>query len=186
VQPWARAYRTASNIPDVALFSTARTAEREDLFQWVGPVSTSVASLYGKRGSGLRIASIADAKAMDKVLVVRDFYTHQLLQKLGFSNLEVVSSPEDMVRATLRGRASLMFASNVTLPDLLAKDGAKPGDVERLFTVTSVQIYIAFSKGTSKDLVARWQAALNEMKRDGTHAALYAKWLPGEIPPGLK
>ncbi len=186
VQPWSRAYRTASTLPNVAIFIMARTPAREELFQWVGPVSASVASLYGKRGSGLHINNLEDAKLVDHILVVRDFYTHQLLQKLGFVNLELVSKPETMVKMTVNGRAPLMFASNVTLPDLLDKAGAKRSDVELLYTITSLQTYIGFSLGTPKDVVGSWQAALDGMKRDGSYASIYAKWLPGETPTKIK
>jgi len=186
VQPWARAYRTASTTPNVALFGTARTTAREELFLWVGPVATAVASLYSKRGSGLHIASLEDAKSVDRILVVRDFYTHQLLQKLGFTNLELVAKPETMVKMTVNGRAPLMFVGNLTLPDLLERAGAKPADVERVYVVTSIQTYIAFSLGTPKDVVNNWQAALDGMKRDGSYAAIYAKWLPGETPTKIK
>lgn len=186
VQPWARAYRTASTTPNVALFGTARTLAREELFHWVGPVATAVASLYSKRGSGVRIASLEDARSVDRILVVRDFYTHQLLQKLGFTNLELVAKPETMVKMTVNGRAPLMFIGNLTLPDLLERAGAKPTDVERVFVVTSIQTYIAFSLGTPRDVVNSWQAALDGMKRDGSYAAIYAKWLPGETPAKIK
>ena len=186
VQPWSRAYRTASTVPNVAIFIMARTAAREDLFQWVGPVSASIASLYGKRGAGLRIASLEDAKAVAHILVVRDFYTHQLLQKLGFTNLELVAKPETMVKMTVNGRAPLMFAANVTLADLLEKAGAKRSDVELLYTITSLQTYIGFSLGTPKEVVDSWQAALDAMKRDGSYANIYAKWLPGETPTKIK
>lgn len=83
VQPWARAYRTASTVPNVALFGTARTAAREELFQWVGPVATAVASLYSKRGAGLHIASLADAKAVSGILVVRDFIYPRIAAEAG-------------------------------------------------------------------------------------------------------
>jgi polar amino acid transport system substrate-binding protein len=186
VQPWTRAYRTASTVPNVALFIMARTAAREGMFQWVGPVSASIASLYGKRGSDLRITSLEDAKAVERILVVRDFYTHQLLQKLGFTNLELVPKPETMVKMAVNGRAPLMFAANLTLNDLLEKAGATRGDVELLYTITSLQTYIGFSLGTPKEVVNSWQAALDSMKRDGSYASIYAKWLPGEAPTKIK
>ncbi len=186
IQPWPRAYRAVSTEPNVAIFAMARTAAREALFQWVGPISASRASLYGKRGSGLVIHSLDDAKWVERIMVVRDFYTHQLLQKLGFTNLELVPRPETMVKMALNDRAQLIFTSNVTLPDLLEKAGAKPNDLELLYTVTSIQTYVAFSATTSKDIVAKWQAALDSMKRDGSYAAIYAKWLPGETPTRLK
>jgi polar amino acid transport system substrate-binding protein len=118
--------------------------------------------------------------------VVRDFYTHQLLEKLGFTNLEPVPKPETMVKMAVNGRAPLMFVGNVTLPDLLEKAEAKRSDVELLYTVTSIQTYIAFSLGTPKEVVTAWQGALDAMKRDGSYNAIYAKWLPGETPTKIK
>jgi ABC-type amino acid transport substrate-binding protein len=35
---WARAYQTALSGPNVMLFSTTRTEQREDLFKWAGPI----------------------------------------------------------------------------------------------------------------------------------------------------
>lgn len=186
IQPWTRAYRAVSSEPNVAVFAMARTTAREDLFQWVGPISASRASLYGRRGSGLAINNLDDAKSVERIMVVRDFYTHQLLQKLGFTNLELVPKPETMVKMALNDRAPLMFTSNVTLPDLLENVGAKPNELEQLYTVTSIQTYVAFSLGTPKPTVAKWQAALDNMKRDGSYAAIYAKWLPGETPTRIK
>ena len=186
IQPWSRAYRAVSSEPNVAVFAMARTAAREELFQWVGPISASRASLYGRRGAGLVINNLDDAKAVERIMVVRDFYTHQLLQKLGFTNLELVPKPETMVKMALNDRAPLMFTSNVTLPDLLEKAGAKANDLEQLYTVTSIQTYVAFSATTAKDIVVRWQAALDAMKRDGSYAAIYAKWLPGETPTRIR
>lgn len=186
ILPWSRAYRAAGTEPNVAIFAMARTAAREELFQWVGPISASRASLYGKRGQGLVINSLDDAKSVERIMVVRDFYTHQLLQKLGFTNLELVPKPETMVKMALNDRAPLMFTSNVTLPDLLEKAGAKPNELEAVYTVTSIQTYVAFSATTAKEIVVKWQAALDNMKRDGSYAAIYAKWLPGETPPRIK
>lgn len=186
IQPWPRAYRAASNEPNVGIFVMARTPVREELFQWMGPVSASRASLYGKRGLGIRITSLEDAKAIERIMVVRDFYTHQLLQKLGFTNLELVPKPETMVKMAVNDRTPVLFTSNATLPDMLEKAGAKPNDLELLYTVTSVQTYVAFSLGTPKPVVAQWQAALDGMKRDGTYTSIYAKWLPGETPTRIK
>ena len=37
--PWSEAYKAAHREPNVVIFSMERTAERESLFSWVGPVS---------------------------------------------------------------------------------------------------------------------------------------------------
>ena len=52
--PWARGYDTALSEPGTVLFSTTRTAQREALFQWVGPIATDRVSLIARRDSGIQ------------------------------------------------------------------------------------------------------------------------------------
>lgn len=186
IVPWARGYKLALIDPDVALFATMRTTERETLFKWVGPLNTVKTSLYAKRGSPLRITGLPDAKSVDRILVPREYYSHQFLRQVGFTNLGVVNTPEMMVRMLVSGRGALMATDNQTLPTLLAMAGAEPGDAELRYTFMESQSYVAFSKDTSDEVVRQWQHALDEMKRDGSFARLYEKWLPGETPPGIK
>jgi polar amino acid transport system substrate-binding protein len=184
--PWARAYAAALRDANTALFATVRTAERETLFKWVGPLATVSTSFYARRGSGLKITQLAQAKDMGPIIVPLEYYSHQFLRSEGFSKLEPVSSPEIMARMVLAGRRPLMVNDNLTLPALLAKSGAQPQDVELLYTFMESQLYIAFSNATSDATVQQWQAALDDMKRDGSFARLYQKWLPGTKPPGLR
>ncbi|RJE73396.1 amino acid ABC transporter substrate-binding protein [Pseudoalteromonas sp. MSK9-3] len=37
--PWARAYQQAQKHPNILIYSMVRTAEREKLFHWIGPVA---------------------------------------------------------------------------------------------------------------------------------------------------
>lgn len=186
VVPWARAYQAALSQANVALFTTMRTPEREALFRWVGPLTTVKAGLYARRGSGLRLETLGEAKAVHRIVVPREYWTHQILRAAGFSNLDTADTPERMVRMLLAGRASLMAADNQTLPEILAQVGASTKDVELIHTFSTSQSYVVLSLGTPEDTARRWQRALNDMKRDGSFARIYAKWLPGEVPPGLE
>lgn len=182
---WEEGYKAVQEKPDVVLFSVAMTPERKPLFQWVGPIAVLEANLYAKKGSKIVIGSLAEAKNLPKVVAVKDYYTEQLLKKEGFGNLESVATEEIGVRKLLDGEAQLFPAGNITLPALLNKAGATMADVESVFGLSSNLIYIAFSRDTSKELVARWQAGLDEMKSDGSFRRIYTKWLPGEEPPGI-
>ncbi len=186
VLPWARAYGMLQQEPNVVLFATMRTAEREPQFKWVGPIATVKTSFYARRGDGRHLAGLAEAKAAADILVPREYYSHQMLVQLGFSNLQPVTRPDIMVRMLMAGRSALMVGDNLTMGPLLLSVGAKPGDAEPLYTLMESQYYIAFSRQLPDALVQQWQASLDDMKRDGSFAALYAKWLPGEAPPGIR
>jgi len=72
------------------------------------------------------------------------------------------------------------------MPSLLKYVGTTMdmNDVKSVFNLSTNMSYITFSKGTSPELVARWQKALDDMKTDGTFRQIYAKWLPTEKSAG--
>jgi len=186
VVPWARGYQEAQARPNTGLFVTMRTAERESLFKWVGPITVNTTSFYGLRSSNLRIASLEDARQHGAIAVPRQWYSHQVLLAAGFTNLHPVPGPEQMVSMFKRGRVKLMVVDNLSLPALLERGGLPAEQVALLFTFLRSYTYIAFSPQTDDTLIARWQAELDGMKVDGSFAAIYQKWLPGQELPGLR
>jgi polar amino acid transport system substrate-binding protein len=178
--PWARAFERAQKERNTGLFCTARTAEREGLFQWVGPLMAVEGVFYTRRGSGQRVASLDEARGAPTILVVRSFFTHQFLQAQGFTNLHTVSRPEDMLRMLMNDRAPLMFANNLTVPELAAQQGVALADLVPLRSVLRVDEYLAFSPRTPPQTVARWAAALAALRRDGTLGRILARWNAGD------
>jgi polar amino acid transport system substrate-binding protein len=185
ILPWARGFQTALATADVGLYPTMRSKEREHLFKWVGPILTVTTGFYAKSDNPLQIKSMAEAKSSSPILVPRLYYSQEYLLSQGFTNLEPVDNPEIMMHMFIAGRRAIIVNDNLTLEVLLEKFGAKKQDVHLLYSFLKSNAYIAFSNGTSDEVVQQWQSALNDMKRDGTFAKLYQSWLPGEIPPGI-
>jgi polar amino acid transport system substrate-binding protein len=183
--PWQEGYQALQAQPDVALFSTVMTAERKPLFQWVGPLAVLDTNLYARKGSGIAIANLDDARKVNRIATVTKYYSDQVLQQEGFTNTRSYPSREATVRALLDGEVQLLASSNLGMPAALEAMGGSMDDVETAFTLSTDLFYIAFSKGTAPQRVARWQHALDAMKRDGSFAKLYARWLPAETPPGV-
>lgn len=182
---WEEGYQAVLKNPDTALFSTSMTPQRKEHLQWVGPIAVLDTNLYALKGSGTDIKILDDAKRVGKIATVADYYTEQILKKEGFTNLERCPSEEAALQKLLQGEVDLFVTNNTAMPALLKKAGASINDVQSAFTVSTDMTYIAFSRSTPPDLVARWQEKLDEMKRDGTFAGIYAKWLPSETPPGI-
>ena len=86
--PWARGYNLLKSKPNVALFTTTRTKEREDLFHWVGPIATSTNAFYAKKGSNIRIKTIEDAKRVDSIATYKEDAREQMLLTWGFNNID--------------------------------------------------------------------------------------------------
>ena len=182
---WEEGYKTVLTKPNVVLFSMVMTPERKDRLQWVGPVACLDTNLYAGKGSGIEIGTLEEAKKVKKIATATEYYTEQALKKEGFTNLESCANEEIAVRKLLNGEVELFPSSNTVMPALLKTVGATMDDVENVFTMSTDLLYIAFSKGTSPALVARWQEKLDEMKRDGTFKKIYKKWLPDETAPGI-
>ncbi|MDT8999261.1 transporter substrate-binding domain-containing protein [Paucibacter sp. APW11] len=179
VVPWARGYRSASTEPWVGLFVTARTAEREPLFQWVGPISATRAHLYARRGEQTGIRSLDDARKVPQIMVPREWYIHQDLRSRGFTNLEPVSTPADAMRMLLANRSVVIAMDESTVAETMRLAGLVSDPPEPIVKISEALLYIAFSKGTPAEVVQRWQQTLDEMKRDGSFAAIHQRWLPG-------
>ncbi|PND36583.1 hypothetical protein C1O66_23225 [Paucibacter aquatile] len=182
-QPWARAYREVQLGGETALFSMARTPGRERLFKWVGPVVTFYSSIYAPARGGLRLRSMDDAKRAKSVLVVRDWYTSEELSQLGFRNLVSVADPQAAIRMLLAQRADYFATERLSMPKIMAQAGVPEDALEIVYSYASAEGYIAFSRDTPDRVVQAWQRALDAMKRDGSFAAIYKRWLPQDSPP---
>jgi len=182
---WPDGYRELSDHANVALFSTVMTAERKELFHWVGPLATVDTNLYALQGSGLEIANLDQARKAGKIATVSKFYSEQMIAAENFTNTVSYPDRATSLRQLLDGKVQLVAASNTEMPAALKNAGASADDVKSAFTLSTDLVYIAFSKGTSRALVDRWQNALDAMKRDGTFARIYARWFPADIPPGI-
>jgi polar amino acid transport system substrate-binding protein len=182
---WEQGYKAVMEKPNVALFSVAMTPERKPLVRWVGPIAFVNANFYARKGSNFGIRFLEDAKKIPNIVVVKDDYMEQFLRKEGFSNLESVATQEIAMGKLLSGKAQLFPCSNIAIPALLKRVNAKMGDVESVVNLSTNMLYIAFSKGTSPELITRLQKTLDEMKNEGVFSRIYAKWLPTEMPPGI-
>lgn len=142
--PWTRAYQIGLESPDVVLICPKRTAEREALFKWVGPLLESRTSFYALRGSGIRLATLEEARQATGVLLPRTFYSHTLLTREGFTNLLVSETPLTAMRMLLAGRAPLLAIDEMQVPELLRRAGARPDAVRRVYRVAPARSYLAF------------------------------------------
>ena len=180
--PWARSYRLSRSGVNVVLICPKRIPEREQQFLWVGPLRASQTNFYVRRGAGVHLASMDDARKLSGVLVQREFYSHQYLRGEGFDNLEPVNSALSMLRMLMAGRRPAMVIDRDSLPALLAQAHVDPAEVELALPMLAISSYITFSRGADPQVVERWRAALEQIKSDGTFARIEQHWLPPAAP----
>lgn len=178
LMPWDEAYSIAIKTPNVVLFSAERTEKREKLFQWVGPIGKNSAIIYAKKGSGIKINNLEDAKKLPAIATTTNWFTEQYLKGKGFTNLISSPLPTTNIKQLMDGTVQVSVFTDITIPEIVKKAGYTMDDIEPIFTVSNTYFYIAISKGTSKDIVKKWQTELNNMKKDGTFERIYRNYIP--------
>jgi polar amino acid transport system substrate-binding protein len=175
-KPWSEGYDMVQKQANVALFATARTAARENLFQWVGPIAAHQWVFFSRSNSGLNITSLDDAKKVGSIAVYKDDARAQYLTEQGFTNLVTVADVKACLMKLVSGEADLAAASN--LGGFLAAQsaGLDPGSLKIAHIFNTVDLYIAFQKDTPKEVVQTWQRALDAMKADGAVSAIALHW----------
>ena len=186
VLTWARAYQLALSQPNVVLFSTARTKEREHLFHWVGPIYKVRFGFYARKGSGPYLSCLADAKKVGAIATYKDDVREQLLKSQGFTNLDSSKSPVSNLKKLLSGRVDLWLYSNLGVLSVARQIGIDPNAVELVLPFKDYYAYIAISKGTPLAVAKKWQATLGKMKREGTFRKISQQWLPEESIPRIR
>ena len=114
--PWARGYNLTLQRAGHALFSTTRTADREELFKWVGPFVPTVVGLTAHKNRNIKIDTVEDLYSL-RVGVVKDDVGQLLLKGIGFpeKRMEVVLSNNQNYRKLIAGRLdAIAYETEVT------------------------------------------------------------------------
>jgi len=166
VLPWKRGYTYTLEKENQVLFSVARTAERESLFKWVGPIATNTFFLYAKKDSPIKLNTLDDAKHYS-IGVQRGGITGDILRVRGFSNLQEVTSSRQNAGKLLRNRIDFMVESNATFLQTMKNFKMNKNDFKDMFVIEKLFMYIAFSKSTSDEVILKWQNAYDTLYETG-------------------
>mgnify|MGYP000378818409 CR=1 FL=1 len=176
-QPWARAYRTAQDNSNVAIYSIGRNEEREKLFQWVGVVATWDMYLYKlKSRTDVQASKVADLKSYILGGVRDDVRTMYLLKE-GFA-VDIVTDDINNIKKLQIGRIDAFATDEMALMALAKKAGVDFNSMEKLLKLDklSTGLSMAFSLKTPEETVEKCRVALESMKKDGSFNKIAAKW----------
>jgi polar amino acid transport system substrate-binding protein len=179
--PLLRALRVATTEPATGVFTVLRTAERNGLYQWVGPLMDVETALYSAN-TQQPVRSLQDASTQGRIAVPRKWLAYDYLRKQGLNNLYGVETPEQMMRLARLGRIEFVVADTLSIATLAREEGLAPSQLHYQMPLMKQGTYIAFSPQTDARQVARWQQALDEMNRDGRLEQLKQRWLSNNTP----
>lgn len=177
---WIDAYSVVQYLPNSAIFTTARTPERENMFQWVGPISTSRTYFYTLAASGLTIETLEQAKSLQSIATPEGWFTHDFLIKNNFQNIVATSRTSmEAFDQLITGKVKALLMTDLDVKWLADISKVPLSNLTRHMEALNLKDYIAFSLSTPASTVQQWQNHLNSMKTDGTFATIWNKWFDG-------
>lgn len=163
--PWPRAYKMLLKGSNHVLFSTTRTQEREPLFEWAGPITSTRIVLLALTENQIEIQSI-DQLANYSIGTIKDDIGEQLLLSLGVPSKQIrqAHSAESLVKMLNKGRIQLWAYEENVAHWYIASLSFPKNRFTSVFTLEERELYYAFSKDTDPKLISRFQNAIDRIK----------------------
>jgi polar amino acid transport system substrate-binding protein len=161
--PWDRIYKLALEKPGYGVFVTARLPEREQLFKWVGPIGPDDWVLLAKGDSPLSLASLDEAKS-HRIGAYKGDAISQYLTEKGVEHSTSLRDQEN-ARKLMSGQIDL-WATGDPAGRYLAKQEGVSG-LRTVLRFDSAELYLALNKEMPDEIVAKLQAALDQMRAEG-------------------
>ena len=168
---WSRAIGSARKKPATCVFSTFRTPDREDDFEWIGPLSEDRSLLIKSAESDIALESLEDAMSYSVGTQTGEF-TVGILEAAGFEKVEQAPSMADALRKLLAGRNDLMAVPEPYFLGL-QQQGVQ---VVAAYTLPALEVGLACNPGTDPGHLAAMREAITSIIEDGTQAAITARY----------
>src|SRR5262249_51321705 len=167
--------------PNTMLFTTARTAEREELFRWIGPIAQRRVYLFKlKSRTDIRVQSLDDVRRY-VVGVIRNQASEQFLLAHGFvkdKNLDYTLRGENQLRKLEAGHIDFITGTEVSTAYYARSNGLDPSLLERSLLLSDEgAYYLAVSRATDEALYRRLERGFDACRRDGVLERLMRPYL---------
>jgi polar amino acid transport system substrate-binding protein len=171
--PWERIYKLALEKPGYGVFVMARLPDRENLFKWVGPIGPDDWIMLAKADSKIGLESLEQARKY-KIGAYKGDAIAETLAKQGLKPI-VVLRDQDNAKKLVNGQIDLWATGDPAGRYLARQDGVT--GLKTVLRFNSAQLYLALNKDVSDEIVARLQAALDQLRKEGVVDDIMAKYL---------
>lgn len=180
VQPWTRSYQQALTQPNSLIYSIARTREREELFEWIGPISPRrICLIKLKSRTDIHLKELSELSRY-KLGLVREMASSKLLMSKNLvadSAYDFAPSGESNIRKLMAGRVDLIVGSDwVTFYEARKLTGKKHNFEVVWVLDESSPYYFALNKESDAQLIKRLRNAFEKLKAEGQVEKLRAKY----------
>ncbi|MEP1217352.1 MAG: ABC transporter substrate-binding protein [Marinobacter sp.] len=175
MRDWSLAYNWVQGRENHGLFCTARTDEREDEFQWVGPLAPIKWTLFASPDSDIEIETLEDAKQY-KIAGYKGDVMSDYLASEGFEVIMSVSGEQNPRRLTL-GQADLWVTDGLVGP-LVAEEEHGITGLKPVLVFRETPMYLAVSNETAPGIVQDLQRGLDEARESGALDSIIRRYQP--------
>ncbi len=173
--PWQRALSIASSDPDSCVYSTVRTAKREPLYKWVGPLTSDDWALFAPADTKITLKTLEEARKYKlggyQGDAAGDFLvTHKF-------NVDVADSDKFNPQKLIAGRIDLWIAGVRTGPFVARREGVS--NIKPVLTfgeAKDYQMYLACNKALPDATIDKLNELLKQMRADGSIMRIHAKY----------
>jgi polar amino acid transport system substrate-binding protein len=171
--PWERIYKIALEKPGYGVFVMARLPDREKLFKWVGPIGPDDWIMLAKADSKITLETLNDARKY-KIGAYKGDAIAETLAKQGLKPV-VVLRDQDNAKKLVNGQIDLWATGDPAGRYLARQDGVT--GLKTVLRFNSAELYLALNRNVPDDAVAKLQAALDQMRKDGVVEEIMARYL---------
>jgi len=177
--PWARGYETIQNESNVLLYATSWSAERESMFQWVGPIMEARHSVLALKDTDITIEEPKTDLTKYRIGTVRKAVAERSLETQGvkLGRVHRLNDVELGLDMMLEGRLDGVVFNDFAMRSILAEKGVYADKVKTVYIVMKTQHFFALSKDTDPALVKQLQDALDRLKVNGTVDSIIKQYI---------
>lgn len=171
--PWERIYKIALEKPGYGVFVMARLPDRENLFKWVGPIGPDDWIMLAKADSKITLDTLDQARKY-KIGAYKGDAIAETLAKQGLKPI-VVLRDQDNAKKLVNGQIDLWATGDPAGRYLARQDGVT--GLKTVLRFNSAELYLALNKDVPDEVVAKLQAALDQLRKEGVVDDIMVRYL---------
>ncbi len=152
------------------MYSLFRTAEREPLYKWVGPIIEESIYPYQLADGRPPLHSLEQLLSVERITTRHAGLIPDTLQAMGFINLDKsATESQQLYRMLLAGRTGVIVGDTDAGVAYYSRQlHIAPGTLRQIpVEIYRSSLYIAFSRDCDDELVAAWAKALEQLRQTG-------------------
>jgi len=161
---WDYAINKVKQKTNHGLFCTVRSPERENSFQWVGPLTNIRWTLFAKPDSNIELNTLEDAHKY-RIGGYNDDVMTLFLQKNQF-NVSSIANDSVNPKRLLLGQIDLWVADELSGP-YVASDSADIDDLKPVLIFKDTPLYLALNNQTDAEVVSALVSAFEKVRKSG-------------------